>query len=149
MIPLFDSKHRVFVGLQCDFMHQVTGGKVSHHQTIELLPNEVRGFAAQHDDGATQMRLHQIEPSTADARGDGADNAADGIGDVIVEAASSGRAASGLRFAGTPSSTPIAVTHCLVLVHPNQIKMCLHLRPQVQPQCTITLSYGTTVENFT
>jgi hypothetical protein len=54
-----------------------------------------------------------------------------------------------MRLAGTPSSTPIAVTLCLVLVHQNQIKMCLHLRPQVQPQCTITLGYGTTVENFT
>jgi hypothetical protein len=45
----------VDIGLEGCFMHQAAGCKVRHHETVELLADEVRGLAAQDDFGAAQM----------------------------------------------------------------------------------------------
>jgi hypothetical protein len=42
-------------------MHESTDSEVSHHEAIELLPNQVWGLAAQYDLGASQMGLEFIQ----------------------------------------------------------------------------------------
>ncbi len=50
----------IFVGFQGRFVHQTANGKVGHHESIELLFDEVRSFASQHNLGAAQMRFQFI-----------------------------------------------------------------------------------------
>ncbi len=45
------------VGFESSLVHQSADRKVRHHQTVELLPDQVGGFAAQDDLGATQVGL--------------------------------------------------------------------------------------------
>ena len=52
---------RVFVGAKSSFMHQTTDGKVRHQQPVELLADQFRGLAAQHDLRAAQMRFEFIK----------------------------------------------------------------------------------------
>jgi hypothetical protein len=40
---------RVFRNRQCRFVHQLADGEVRQQKTIELLPYQFRGFAAQYD----------------------------------------------------------------------------------------------------
>ena len=50
----------IFIRFQGRFVHQATDRKVGHHETIKLLFDEVRVFAAQHDLRAAQMRFQFI-----------------------------------------------------------------------------------------
>ena len=52
---------RIFIRFQCCFVHQAAHRKVGHHETIKLLLDQVRSFAAQHDLRATQMGFQFIQ----------------------------------------------------------------------------------------
>ena len=51
----------VLVGLQGGLMHQAANREVGHQEAIKLLPYQLRGFAAQHDPGATQVSFQFVQ----------------------------------------------------------------------------------------
>ena len=51
----------ILVGFERRFVHQAADGKMSHHEPIEFLANEIRCLAAQHDSGAAQVGLKFVE----------------------------------------------------------------------------------------
>jgi len=52
----------ILTGLGGSFVHQAADGEVGHHQPVELLADEDRGFLpTQHDAGAAQMGLELVE----------------------------------------------------------------------------------------
>ena len=48
---------RIGIGFESGLVHQTANGKVRHHQAVELLPDQVRGLAAQDQLGAAQVGL--------------------------------------------------------------------------------------------
>src|SRR4051812_15273991 len=56
---------RILVGPQRRLVHQPPHGEVRQQQAPELLPDQLRGLAAQHDPRPTQVRL-QLVQSTLD-----------------------------------------------------------------------------------
>ena len=53
----------IFIGLQGGFVHQAANGKMRHQQTEELLPDQFRRLAAQHDLSAAQMGFQLVQGS--------------------------------------------------------------------------------------
>ena len=51
---------RIFIRFQGRLVHQAADGKVGHHESIELLLDEVGSFAAQNDLRTAQMRFQFI-----------------------------------------------------------------------------------------
>jgi hypothetical protein len=51
----------IIVGLECRFMHQATDREVGHHESEELLSNQIWSPASQDDFGATQMGLQFVQ----------------------------------------------------------------------------------------
>ena len=56
-----DNAVRVVPGLQRGLVHQAADGEVRQEQPIELLTDQVRGLAAQHDLRAAQVGLQFVE----------------------------------------------------------------------------------------
>src|ERR1700720_1919410 len=52
---------RIFRNRQRGFVHQLADGKVRQQKTIELLPYQFRGFAAQHDLTPSEMGLQFVK----------------------------------------------------------------------------------------
>ena len=52
---------RIFRNRQCRLVHQLADGEVRQQKTIELLPDQFRGFAAQHDLTPPEMGLQFVK----------------------------------------------------------------------------------------
>src|SRR5712671_305873 len=52
---------RIFRNRQCGFVHQLADGEVRQQKTIELLPYQFRGFAAQYDLTPPEMGLQFVK----------------------------------------------------------------------------------------
>ena len=51
----------ILAGLERRFLHQLPNREVRHQQPVELLLDQFRGLAAEHDPGSPQMRLQLIQ----------------------------------------------------------------------------------------
>ena len=58
----------ILIRFQGSLVHQAADRKVDHHEAIELLLDEVRSFAAQHDLRTAQMGFQFIQGSLISQR---------------------------------------------------------------------------------